>query len=167
MFNVGDFVVYGRNICEIKDIAIYTFGTSTATEFYVLNPIDDCKTKINVPIEQKNSPMRGIIIKSEAEKLINDIPNIDVITADNDKIIENKYKELFNSSDPRDWITIIKTTYMRNQDRITAGKKIGEKDDHYFKSAEKLLYGELSISLGKTYDETKLYVTSQVEALLK
>lgn len=44
-------------------------------------------------------------------------------------------------------------------------KKIGEIDDSYFKLAEKILYNELSISLGKSYDETKNYVVESVKKL--
>lgn len=35
------------------------------------------------------------------------------------------------------------------------------------KKAEKLLYDELSISLNKTYDETKDFVVNKVEELIK
>ena len=43
-----------------------------------------------------------------------------------------------------DLIKIIKTTYLRNKERIDNNKKIGGTDDEYFKQAEKYLYNEFS-----------------------
>lgn len=64
-------------------------------------------------------------------------------------------------------IKIIKTTYIRNKERVDNKRKIGEKDDTYFKKAEKLLYTEFSLALNMTYDETKDYVLSKVEENIK
>lgn len=104
---------------------------------YVLVPIDDESLVITVP--KSNLGLRNIVSKEESLKLIKSIPSID----------------------------IIKTTYLRNEDRLANHKKIGEKDDNYFKKAEKLLYNELSISLGLSYNDTQKYIKETVENLIK
>lgn len=104
---------------------------------YVLVPIDDESLVITVP--KSNLGLRNIVSKEESLKLIKSIPSID----------------------------IIKTTYLRNEDRLANNKKIGEKDDNYFKKAEKLLYNELSISLGLSYNDTQKYIKETVENLIK
>jgi len=43
--------------------------------------------------------------------------------------------------------------------------KIGEKDENYFNKVENLLYNELSINLGMSYDDTKKYIINKVEEL--
>lgn len=159
MYKVGDYVVYKRDVCrivELKDI--------NNQSCYVLNPIDDETLKITTNIS--NSQIRNLINKEACEKLIELIPSIDIIKSD-DKNLENEYKKLLLSGDLKDLIKIIKTTYLRNQNRLSSHKKIGEKDDNYFKKAEKLLYNEMSISLGLTYDETKDYIKNKVESLIK
>ena len=127
MYKVNDYVVYKRNVCKIKEVK---------NNLYVLNPIDD--ESLIITISKDNNSIRNIITKEESLNLINSIPNIDIIKA-NDKLIENEYKNLLNSGRLEDLVKIIKTTYLRNKVRIDNKKKIGEKDDNYFKKSEKLL----------------------------
>lgn len=75
-------------------------------------------------------------------------------------MIENEYKALLQSGSLEDLVCIIKTTYLRNYERKQSGKKISEIDDTYFHRAEKILYNELSVSLGMNFDDTKEYVIS-------
>ena len=156
MFNINDYVVYKRNVCKVKEIK--------DNLYYVLVPIDDESLLITVPKDNIN--IRGIISKEDCEKLINLIPNIEVIKT-NDKLIENEYKNLLNSGKLEDLVKIIKTTYLRNLDRVSNHKKIGEKDDNYFKKSENLLYNELSICLNLSYEKTKEYVIKKVTDLEK
>ncbi|MBQ9071618.1 MAG: hypothetical protein IJY25_00465 [Bacilli bacterium] len=156
MFKINDYVVYKRNVCRIKEIK--------DNIYYVLVPIDD--ESLIITISKDNPNIRNIINKEECEKLINSIPSIEVIK-ENDKLIENEYKNLLNSGKLEDLVKIIKTTYLRNLDRISNHKKIGEKDDNYFKKSENLLYNELSICLNLSYEETKDYVIKKVTSLEK
>ena len=57
-----------------------------------------------------------------------------------------------------DLIKIIKTTFLRNESRVNNKKKISEKDNNYFKLAEKYLYNELSVSLNMSVEEVKDYI---------
>ena len=61
----------------------------------------------------------------------------------------------------KELIKIIKTTYERNNNRLLNNKKISEKDDTYFKLAEKYLYNELAISLNTTSEEIKNYIINK------
>jgi len=72
---------------------------------------------------------------------------------------------ILQSGKLEDLICIIKTSYLRNDERKKTGKKIGEVDDSYFKLAEKILYNELSISLNMSYEDTKEYVIESVEKI--
>ena len=90
------------------------------------------------------------------------MPQIEVINT-TDKLIENEYKKLMTSGSFEDLIKIIKTTYLRNKNRLENNRKISDKDDQYFQKAEKYLYTEFSIVLNKSYDETKKYIVSKLE----
>ena len=160
MFKVGEYVVYKRNVCSIKELK-----DINSKKYYILVPIDDKTLTISVPVDADKNLLRGIISKEESEKLIKSIPNIEVINI-NDKLIENEYKKLISTGKLEDLVKIIKTTYNRNYERISNKKKIGEKDDNYFRKAENLLYNELSISLGKSYEDTKKYVIDKVKAIM-
>lgn len=161
MFNIGDYVVYKRDVCKIKEIKKSHFNNK---DYYVLIPIDDNTLKIDVPTDNINGLLRPIISKEEVTNIIRQAVNIPIIETNN-KLIENEYKQLLNSGKHEDLIKIIKTTYLRNKERIDMGKKIGDKDDLYFKRAEQLLYNEFSIALNMNYDDTKKYVVDAVSLL--
>lgn len=159
MFKIGDYVVHKRDVCKINKIR-----TIKDKDYYVMNPIDDQTLIINVPVDDSICYLRPTLSKKDAIDLINSLHKVKVIDT-TDKMIENQYKLLLQTGKHEDLICIIKTAYLRNDERKKSGKKIGEIDDSYFKLAEKILYNELSISLGKNYDDTKNYVIETVRKL--
>lgn len=161
MYDVGSAVVYKREVCKIKDIK-----EIRDRKYYVIVPVTDESLIINVPVDGITG-IRNIISKEKVDELIKKIPSIDIIDCDNDKFIEYEYKNLLYEMSHEGLIKIIKTTYVRNKERLDNKRKIGEKDDTYFKKAEKLLYTEFSLALGMSYDETKEYVLSKVQEEIK
>lgn len=97
--------------------------------------------------------------------MISKIPTIEIIQSE-DREIEYVYKRLLEEGTLENLIKVIKTTYMRNQERLSQNKRIGERDEVYFERAEKRLYNELSVSLNLTFDHTKQYVINAVCTLV-
>lgn len=159
MYKINDYVIYRHNVCKIKDIKEKNLNNKAC---YVMSPIDDDSLTINVPIENENSLLRNIISKQAAEKLINNIINIKPLYNINDKNLDNVYKELLNEASHESLIKIIKTTYIRNQNRVNNNKKISEKYDMFFKLAKKYLYNELSVSLNKSIEDVKKYIEEKI-----
>ena len=157
MYNVGDVVVYKKDVCKIKEIKKNYFFDH---DYYIMHPIDDDSLTINVPVEC-SSDMRYVISKEEGEKLIAVIPGIEVIET-NENDIEYEYKKLLQEGSLENLVKVIKTTHLRNQERLSQNKKIGEKDDSYFQKVEKRLYQELSISFQMSFGDTKQYVIDSV-----
>lgn len=122
--------------------------------------------KSYVTTDNKNGYLKRLLTKEEIEKLIDNIPNIMPVEADS-HLLDNIYKELFHSGNHEDLIKIIKTTYLRNKHRKEAKRSIGQKDDEYFKKAERYLYNEFSVVLGLDFDETKKYVIDKVKENVK
>ena len=158
MFKINDYVVYKRDVCQIIGIK--------DEKYYTLRLIDDNTLKLSVPITNDFGYLRSIISKEEAINLINDIVNVEVIN-NNNRLIENTYKELIRSNKLLDLVKIIKTTNLRNDNRLKNNKKISDKDNFYFDKAEKYLYNELSISLNMNYEEVKKYVFDTVSSIKK
>ena len=160
MYKVGDIVVYKNDACRVKEIKEnYLFDK----DYYVMVPINDGSLKINVPMDCSN--IRNVLTRKEAEELISLIPSIDIIEV-NDKEIEYEYKRLMQDGSLESLIKVIKTTYLRNEDRLQQNKKIDEKDDAYFQKAERRLYCELSVSLDMSFDGAKQYVIDSVKEKL-
>ena len=155
MYKKGEYVVYRHDICIIKDIREDKLKGNT---YYVMTPIDDDSLIIDIPAENRMGFLRNVISMGDAKKLIEKIPTIEPLKEINEKNLEITYKEMLNTGKYEDLIKIIKTTYLRNENRINNKKRISEKDSTYFKLAEKYLYNELAISLNMTVEEVKNYI---------
>ena len=153
------YIIYNKETCKIKDILKnYLNGE----DYYLLTPIKDDSLTIKIPVNNKE--IRNLITKEEIDKIIANIPNIEPVGI-KDKNLENAYKELLQKPSHENLIKIIKTTYLRNKERIDNNKKVTDKDNYYFNLTENYLYGEFQVVLNKSYDETKEYVISKVNEL--
>ena len=161
MYNIGDLVVYQKKVCKIKDIKEKFINEN---DYYILEPVNDPSLKLNVPTNNKS--IRNIITKEDVDNIIHNITSINTIDVD-EKNIEYEYKKLLNNATHEDLIKIIKTTYLRNKDRIDNKRKISDKDKTYFDLAEKYLYTEFAAVLNMSYDDTKTYVIKEVKKELK
>lgn len=161
MYKENDYLVYGKQVCRVEKIEKMKFNNE---DYYILRPIKNKSLKISAPVSDKANKIRSLITKEDIETLISKIPSIEIIKID-DKFIESEYKKLLNNNTHEDLIKIIKTTYLRNKNRLDNNKKIAEKDKTYFELAEEYLYAELSIVLNKSYEETKEYIIKEVTKL--
>ncbi len=162
MFRVGEFIVCGTNgICKIVDISKLDFAGSDR-EYYVLEPVYGKGGRSFLPTDNTKVVARTVINKKEALALIDEIPSIEKISATNDKLREEKYKEFVGSGDCRNLVSVLKTVYSRKQERIAQGKKTTATDDRYFKMAEDNLYSELSFALKKDKDEMEDYIGERI-----
>ncbi|MBE6152450.1 MAG: hypothetical protein E7165_03980 [Firmicutes bacterium] len=162
MFKAGEYVVYKRDVCKIVEIKKNQINN---TDYYIMVPINDDSLKINVPIENKLGNIRPLLNKEQVKLLIHNIPNIKTIDSQN-KLIENAYRDLIHDNTHEGLIKIIKTAYLRNKERLDNKRKIGDKDDCYFKLAETYLYNELAIVLNMSFEQTKEYIIKEVEKLI-
>lgn len=161
MFKVGEYVVYKKEVCKIIEIRKSHLNND---DYYIMVPLNDSSLKIDVPTANRCNYLRKTISKEEVLALIKKIPNIETIQKD-EKSLESEYKLLLSTGNHEDLIKIIKTTYLRNENRLNNKKKLSDKDIHYFNQAEKYLYTEFSIALDMNYDDTKNYVINEVENL--
>ena len=78
------------------------------------------------------------------------------------KLREDTYKKALYSGNQKIWASLLKTLYERKQDRLKTGKRIASVDERYQKMVEEALCGELAFVLGKTKQELKEMLTSQI-----
>ena len=152
MYKINDYILYKREVCRIKDIKNKYFQDR---DYYVLTPVNDESLTLNIPLDSPD--IQNILTKEQAMDIIKSIKDVECINTD-EKSLENTYKELLSTQNTLDLAKIVKTTYIRNQNRLNSGKKIADKDNNYFNLAEKYLYTTLGIALGMSYYECKNYV---------
>lgn len=165
MFEKSELIMYGNTgVCEVVNITTPDIkGITKGKLYYELQPYYRKDGKIFTPIDNEKVLMRRIITKKEAEQLIHDIPDIEALYVENDKMREMQYKECVRSGECRKLIKMIKTLYLRKMKRLAQGKHITATDERYLKQAEETLYSELSISLGIPKDHMEAYITEQIE----
>lgn len=165
MFEVGEYIVYGvKGVCRIEEIThIDISGADKERLYYVLSPVGGGNGKIYAPVDNKKVTMRKIITREEANRLIEELPQIELLWVPDDKQREATYKEALSTCDYRAWVSIVKTLYLRKQERVAAGKKITALDERYMRTAENELYSELSLTLGVPKAEMEDYIKERLE----
>ncbi|MGN0369298.1 MAG: CarD family transcriptional regulator [Butyrivibrio sp.] len=167
MFEVGEYVVYGSTgICRVEEITRPDIpGCDPGRLYYVLSPVNkNSAGRSFIPVDNVKVVLRKVIEKKDALKLIDNIPEVEEIWINNDKLREKQYKDMSKLCDCRQWISIIKTIYIRKQERSAAGKKLTATDEKYLRLAEDNLYGELGFALNKDKDEMEAYITERINS---
>lgn len=164
MFEKGDYIVYGtKGVCQVEEITELDIkGTAERKIFYVLRPCFQKGSTIFTPVENGKTIMRAVMSRKEADALVEEISGIEVLQESSDKEREKQYREAIRSTDPRQWVRIIKTSYLRGQQRKAQGKKVTTLDERYFHAAEEQLHEELSIVLGVPKEEIRNYIGSRI-----
>ena len=163
MYKVNDIVVYRRDVCKIVGKHRSDF---TGEMCYDLVPYlkQDGSVKMQVPVSNKAGNLRDLITKDEIRELIISAP--DIQTLENKPAnMKSQYAALLKGNNIQDLICIIKTSYGRNKARMEQHKKLASIDDEYLQKAENYLYQEISVALGKTYEEAKAYFEDEVAKL--
>jgi len=166
-FQIDDYVVYGGSgACVIEDICVPDIkGLDKSKQYYMLRPLYTNGSTIFSPIDNDRVIMRRVITKEEAQELIARIPSAETIWDDSEKAREEKYLQALHTYSCYEWIRIIKTLYLRMEERVQQKKSVGEKDQRFLRMAEDLLYGELAVPLEIPKDQVKDYILEQVRLL--
>ncbi len=165
MFEVNEFVIHTTGgICKVTDIAPLDMpGADKSRKYYFLVPIKERGSKVFVPVDNP-AAIRKVMTDEEAWELIDEIPGIEEMQVENDKMREAKYKEAIKSCDCRELIKIIKNLYTRKEERLKEGKKTTATDDKYFKIAEDNLFSELAFAIGKAKEDMPGVIASRIGA---
>lgn len=164
MFDKGELVVCGNNgVCRIQKIAPME-GMDKNTLYYIMQPVYEKRSTVYIPAESHKTPVRKIHTAQEAQEIIRKLPDIEPLVIENERNREAEYKACMAPAECECWISLMKTLYKRNQERIAAGKKMISLDDRYMKSAQNCLCGELSISLKISREEVEKHIDQLLEA---
>ena len=164
MFVKGEYVVSGnKGVCVVEDITTLDIsGVDKEREYYILKPVYVTGSTVYVPVDTADGSMRKVLSRDEANSLIQEIPEIPLISISNDKLLEQEYRGCMRTNNCMEWVRIIKTIYVRRKKRMEAGRKVTALDAKYFRLAEDNLYGELAVSLQIPKSEVESYIAREV-----
>lgn len=164
MYQIGDIVVYGKfGVCKINCIGPINLESADDKKmFYTLVPQFLKGSIIYIPVDNVKEKMRNILTRDEAEKLMDDIPTIEIPTLVNSKEWEDELKEMARKCDCREWIKIIKILQVRKMNRTADGKRDTVCDEKYLHMAKDNLFGELSICLQLSKEKIEKVILEKI-----
>ena len=160
MYKIGDVVVYRRDVCRITGKKKSDF---TGEMCYVLVPYNntDDSVTMQVPVSNKAGHLRDLVTEGQIDELIQNAPDIETLES-KPANMKSQYASLMKGDSLEDLVCIIKTSYLRNDERMKNHKKLASIDAEYLDKAEKLLYSELSVAMNMSYDESKAFFEKEV-----
>lgn len=166
MFEIGTCIICGQHgVCKVEAIGpLKLYDSAKERDYYTLSPIYTKGGVTYVPADSDKIVMREVISKEEAERLIEEMEEMDGLWIENEKRRDDVFKQALRTCDTREWVKIVKTLYARKQLRIAQGKKVTASDERYLKAAEDSLYGELAVALDMPKKDVEKYIISRISA---
>ncbi len=164
MFEVGELIMCGgHGVCRVTAITGNPIDKQDKErKYYILDPVFEKGSTIYTPVDNEKIVMRKIMDERAAKLLIGRIPDIETVWIKEEKTREQMYKEAIRTYDCQSLVRIIKTLYLRKQDRVQQGKKVLSSDEHYLKKAEELLYSEMSLALSIPKEKVEGYISREI-----
>ena len=165
MFSIGQYVSCGnKGVCTIENVTTLDIsGVDKKKMYYILKPYYMAASTVYVPVDSSATSIRPILTGEEARELLKKIPDIPMLTIQNEKFIEQDYKNAMKTNRCEEWVSVIKTIFARNQKRLQAGRKETAVDGRFFKLAEDNLYGELAVALEMTRSQVCEYISEYLQ----
>ena len=153
----------GHGVCRVVNITGNPVDRlDKVRKYYVLEPVFQKGSTVYTPVDNDKVVMRRIMNKEEAEALAERVTQIETVWIQEEKGREQMYKEAIRTYDCRSLVQIIKTLYLRKQDRLKEGKKVLSSDEQYLHKAEELLYSEMSLALSIPKEDVETYIREAV-----
>lgn len=163
MFKIDDYIMYGMTgVCKVVDITSEKFINNEQRKYYVLSPIYSNNTIIKTPVDNDKVSMRKIVSKNKVDSLINDLPNMETLWIDDEKIRSVQFKSILKSGKCEELIKLIRSIYFNKEYIKSNGKKLHQADDNIMKEAERLLNEEFAVILSISPDEVTSYISSHI-----
>lgn len=161
MLKVNDYVRYGaKGVFQIVEIQKRRNKDNKKSNWFVLyNNCDGVDTKIVTPAD--NPTLRKIMSKEEALDLIRKMEDMEIIWDNNKRTRDETFHEILASSDMNKMAQLMKSIYFTRYEKLQEGKDISQRDKDVYNNAEKLLFEELSISLGIPKNEVLDFIMSK------
>lgn len=164
MFEVGDYVVYDSyGVYQVNKVgSLDMSGVPKDKIYYTLVSPYVKDATIYSAVDNPKVIMRAIMDKDEAMNLIASMKDVELFDIKEEKKRNEIFNEALKTCDCKNLVKIIKTLYIRQEQKLAEGKKSTAGDDKYLKIAEERLYGELAISLDMDRKDVKEFVEKKV-----
>ena len=165
MYKIGEYIIYGNDgVCKVEDVGVLNIsGINKKRIYYTLKPVYE-NGKIFTPIDTSVF-MRSLINYEEVQQLIESIPYIKdkKCNEKNSRLLQIYYKNLLQTHECSDLLTLIAGIYEKKDKAMENGKKLGQIDNRFMKVAEGLINDEFSVVLGIPREEVAYYIKEKIK----
>ncbi|HPO77991.1 MAG TPA: CarD family transcriptional regulator [Thermoclostridium caenicola] len=163
MFQIDDCVIYNAmGVYKVVDIRREQDISGSETQYYILKPVYGNNLTIKTPVDNNKTLMRKVLSKEEVLSPIESMHEQETIWIDNDRQRKEMFKAVLKTGDSRNWVKLIKTIHMKEQEKKAIGKKLTKADEEIMKIAEKNLYEEFAVALSIPPEEVSSYIMELV-----
>lgn len=165
MYKIGEYIIYSNDgVCKVEDVGVLNIsGINKKRIYYTLKPVYE-NGKIFTPIDTSVF-MRSLINYEEVQQLIESIPYIKdkKCNEKNSRLLQIYYKNLLQTHECSDLLTLIAGIYEKKDKAMKSGKKLGQIDNRFMKVAEGLINDEFSVVLGIPREEVADYIKEKIQ----
>lgn len=163
-FKLDEHVMYSSGgICIYKGTAEKCFDGKTKHEYIVLAPIENERSLYYVPENMAQQKIRKLMTREEIISLIDEIPSIEPCSCGEKNDRKALFSSVLKSDDAERIISLIKSLYLRQQNRSRSGKRLSGSEEAAMKNAEKMIYQEIGLVLGIKQEMVKDYICERIE----
>ena len=165
MIKVNDTVLYGSHgVCTVAGTLTRQVG-GREVEYFLLKPVFERSSSIYVPTQNEAlvSKMKRILSAEEIFEMIRSMPEEEQLWIENEADRRRMFQEILNSGDRGRLVRLIKTLYLRQQNRLEQKKNLLMSDEKFLKDAERILYEEFAYVLKLERDQVLPFIMNQIE----
>lgn len=168
MYQIGDHIVYGiSGVCLVADICASPFDKRDARTYYVLKPLGGPSSSvIYTPVDNDRVPMRALLSREEVLAFLSRLAAIPCLSIPSEKGRREAYRAAIVAGRPESYLAVIKAIGGRRTAFHGTQRRLPEFEMEYEGIARRYLYTELSIVLGRPFEEMEAYVTGRLEESL-
>lgn len=160
-YKVGDYVVHGCEVGQIVEIVDDFRGLGPC---YRIRSLVDESLMVTTSVNNTNKLTRSVISRQAAENLVDSIADLELIE-DEGFDVESAYDQLVKHGNFEDMLRLIHANHARCAEKLGKSAAQNVKDKTFLRLGEKLFYSEMSVALGKSYEDTKEYILDKMSAL--
>ncbi len=151
MFSKGEYVVYAVNgVCLVEEIGPMRNSEEDDKTYYILRPNNNPSSVLYVPVDNPLlcGKMRYVFSKDEFDNIIAQAKNERMDWIDDRKKRISSFKEILLQGDTKSLMLLADCIYRKRLSLNQAGKRLSDADEHFFRSAERIVEEELAWVLG-------------------
>lgn len=164
MFNIGDTILYSTTgICSIERIEEKDIG-KIKKQYYVLKPVSKSNNTVFVPLDNETltSKMRSVRTRSEIINCIRSCENLTDIWIEDDNERKEVFTKMLGLGELKELLILVCSLCMHRDIQLSSGKNFHIADSRILSDAQRLLFDEISFTLGIEIDEVPKVIESEI-----